>query len=341
MASFYTKNGKTRVHIRRKSLPKPITKLFNNEAEARIWAANKEAEISSGTFSDDSILKRTTVGDLIDRHIDEIDKIKPISKTKHGNLMRCKEGLGHIPLSTLSSVHIVEHCKRRREAITGATMRVELTFLSGVFKIAKSMWGIPWKVDPIADARPTLNLLNLTSSAKQRDRRPTSDELIDIERYFEYNPLVRIPMNAIISFAIDSCMRLGEIVRLRFNDIDHNKKTIIVRDRKHPTDKLGNNQVVPLLGRTYEIVCKQRELPGDLIFPYNPDSVGSAFAKACKRRKIVDLHFHDLRHEGVSRLFEQGYRIEQVSIVSGHRDWANLKRYTNIKPESLHPAVKM
>ena len=51
---------------------------------------------------------------------------------------------------------------------------------------------------------------------------------------------------------------------------------------------------------------------------------------------IPDLHFHDLRHEGVSRMFEAGYAIQQVAVVSGHKSWNQLKRYTQIKPESLH-----
>lgn len=51
--------------------------------------------------------------------------------------------------------------------------------------------------------------------------------------------------------------------------------------------------------------------------------------------KIKDLRFHDLRHEGISRLFEQGYQIQEVSMVSGHRDWGSLKRYTNLRPEDL------
>jgi site-specific recombinase XerD len=48
------------------------------------------------------------------------------------------------------------------------------------------------------------------------------------------------------------------------------------------------------------------------------------------------LHFHDLRHEGVSRLFEAGYQIQEVAIVSGHKDWAQLKRYTQLKAKDLH-----
>jgi site-specific recombinase XerD len=51
---------------------------------------------------------------------------------------------------------------------------------------------------------------------------------------------------------------------------------------------------------------------------------------------IIDLHFHDLRHEGTSKLFEEGYQIQQVALVTGHKDWRHLRRYTNLKPEDLH-----
>jgi integrase len=72
------------------------------------------------------------------------------------------------------------------------------------------------------------------------------------------------------------------------------------------------------------------------IFPYNGKSIGTAFRRQCKDLKIEDLHFHDLRHEGTSRLFEVGFSIEQVALVTGHKDWKMLRRYTHIKPETLH-----
>jgi integrase len=72
------------------------------------------------------------------------------------------------------------------------------------------------------------------------------------------------------------------------------------------------------------------------IFPYNGKSIGTAFRRQCKDLKIEDLHFHDLRHEGTSRLFEAGFSIEQVALVTGHKDWKMLRRYTHIKPETLH-----
>jgi site-specific recombinase XerD len=54
---------------------------------------------------------------------------------------------------------------------------------------------------------------------------------------------------------------------------------------------------------------------------------------------IPNLHFHDLRHEGTSRLFEEGFEIQQVALVTGHKDWRHLRRYTNLRPEDLHSAA--
>ncbi|WP_300183149.1 tyrosine-type recombinase/integrase [Bradyrhizobium sp.] len=72
------------------------------------------------------------------------------------------------------------------------------------------------------------------------------------------------------------------------------------------------------------------------IFPYNGRSIGAAFRRQCNDLKTGDLHFHDLRHEGTSRLLEAGFSIEQVALVTGHKDWKMLRRYTHIKPETLH-----
>ena len=68
----------------------------------------------------------------------------------------------------------------------------------------------------------------------------------------------------------------------------------------------------------------------------NGRSAGTAFRRACQELNIEDLHFHDLRHEGTSRLFEAGFTIEQVAMVTGHKDWKMLRRYTHLRPEQLH-----
>ena len=67
------------------------------------------------------------------------------------------------------------------------------------------------------------------------------------------------------------------------------------------------------------------------IFPYSTDAINAAFTRACQFLAIDDLHFHDLRHDGVSRLFEMGATIPQAASVSGHRSWSSLKRYAHLR----------
>jgi integrase len=141
-------------------------------------------------------------------------------------------------------------------------------------------------------------------------------------------------------------MRQDEICRLTWRDVDTATRTVIIRDRKDPRTKSGNHQRVPLLNATgidaWQLLQEQAKASGnrDRVFPYNGRSVGTAFRRACRELGIDDLHFHDLRHEAASRLFEAGFAIEHVALVTGHRDWKMLKRYTHLRPEDLHRIVR-
>ena len=90
----------------------------------------------------------------------------------------------------------------------------------------------------------------------------------------------------------------------------------------------------------YDSIALLREqqalgLGGDRVNPYNARSLGAAFRGACQELCIEDLHFHDLRHEATSRLFEAGFDIPEVSLVTGHKDWKMLRRYLNLRPDQL------
>jgi integrase len=164
-------------------------------------------------------------------------------------------------------------------------------------------------------------------------------------RAFETNRFQIIPVGRIIRLAVATAMRQDEINRIERADFDPQKKMLLVRDRKDPRRKSRNNQRIPLLDVTGYDACaiieqQQRCVSGigGRIFPYNGRSVGTAFRRQCRDLKIEDLHFHDLRHEGTSRLFEAGFSIEQVSLVTSHKDWKMLRRYAHLKPEALHNA---
>jgi integrase len=150
-------------------------------------------------------------------------------------------------------------------------------------------------------------------------------------------------MSRIIKFAIATAMRQEEICRVTWRDLNGRTKMLIIRDRKDPREKKGNDQRIPLLAVSgYDalaLIEEQRAFRGnedDRIFSYMHKSAGTAFTRTCRDLGIVDLHFHDLRHEGMSRLFEAGFAIQQVALVAGHKDWKMLRRYTDIRPETLH-----
>ncbi len=92
---------------------------------------------------------------------------------------------------------------------------------------------------------------------------------------------------------------------------------------------------MPLLGEAWEIARRQPASDDGRLFPVEPGTLSKYFTEACRVLAIPDLHLHDMRHEGTSRLFEAGYAIEQAALVTGHKDWRNLKRYTQLRPEDL------
>jgi integrase len=100
---------------------------------------------------------------------------------------------------------------------------------------------------------------------------------------------------------------------------------------KHPGDKIGNNVWCNLTTEAIAFI-KAQPKTGERIFPYSTESISAAFTRACKTLGIKGLHFHDLRHEGASWLFEKGgLDIPQVSLITGHRGWSSLQRYSHIR----------
>lgn len=333
MASIIKIGASWRAQVRRKGF-KPITESFPTKAMAQKWATKIESEIDSKKYQDGRGLADISLEKLIDRYIEEIGAEKTFGKNKAAVLASLKQNLGDLNLSELTDDRLTRYVKdRRASGAGGVTINIDLTYLGTVLKTARQLWKIPVSLDPVTVARANMGHLGISTRSNERDRRPTSDEIKRLCAYFDDRS--ELPMRDIINFAIATAMRLSEIVGLRWENLNRKDKTIVIKDRKHPRQKKGNDQEVPLLGDAYKIALRQPQ-DGDLIFPYKAETISTIFPRACTELKIVDLHFHDFRHEGVSRLFEQGYMIEQVALVSGHRDWKMLARYTQIKAKDLH-----
>jgi hypothetical protein len=138
-------------------------------------------------------------------------------------------------------------------------------------------------------------------------------------------------------FAIETCMREGEIAALQRPDIDSKKGTIKIRKSKTDRHQKIKGRVIPLSKRAKEIILQlPPRLDGSLFGYRNAAAISSKWGRESKKLGLVDLHFHDFRHEGISQLFDLGWGIEQVAAVSGHTDWKSLAIYTHLNVGKLN-----
>jgi len=336
MASIRKREGSWVAEIRRTG-HKSVSKSFPTKSLASEWARKLESEMDASQYRDSRSLNSITFGDLIDRYTEEIGAVRPFGKNKAAVLKAVKAALGTVPLSALTADRLGKYVDARRTGgAGGVTVGIDLTYIGGILKTASAIWKMPVNQTAVSDARARLAHLGVSTKSRERTRRPTASEIEQLCEHFRAKgSRQRVPMVDVIQFAVATAMRLGEIIGLKWADLNEADRTIIIRDRKHPTEKEGNDQEVPLLGNAFDIVLRQSRV-GERIFPITEGTVSTLFPRACNKLGIDDLKFHDLRHEGVSRLFELGYSIEQVALVSGHRDWKMLARYTQIRAKDLH-----
>jgi len=317
---------------------------LETHAQAKSWADSIEDDIADMKASGVMSAKGETIATLVDRYRREMFAVRPWGRSKDADLLRIKKDLGGIAVSALTAHHITAHFRKRFEEGAGrVVLSSQIGYLVGVLETARTLWHLNVPLQAAKDARTALAKIRLVGKAQQRDRRVSDAEIAKLVALFNTWGTSSIPMADLTRFALASGMRVSEVCRLRWDDLNETDKTVLIRDRKHPSEKLGNNMRVPLLDATatgldaFKIVKAQPRVDGEpRIFPFNSRSVSCYFTEAVTKLKLGDLHLHDLRHEAISRLFAAGYGIQEVALVSGHRDWHMLRRYTHVKAADLH-----
>lgn len=313
------------------------SQTFDRKQTAQAWIKRREAELAAPGAIERATRKGATIKEMVDRYLGEYEKIRPLGKTKRATLKAIGETwLGEVVDQDISSQILVDYARWRMEPEGGGikpqTVSNDLAHLGAVLSVAKPAWG--YAVDPHAmgDARKVLRKMGMVAKSVERDRRPTKAELDRLlEHFFEMQQRrpSSINMPKVVAFALFSTRRQEEITRIRWDDLDERRQSVLVRDMKNPGQKLGNDVWCHLPDEAWAILQSMpRGCPE--IFPYNGDSISASWTKACKLLGISDLHFHDLRHDGISRLFEMDWDIPRVASVSGHRDWNSLRRYTHL-----------
>lgn len=312
------------------------SQTFERKQTAQAWIRKRETELAQPGGLERAQRQGATVRQMIGRYLEQYGGA--LGRTKEATLKAIGETwLGDLQDRDLTSQRLVEYGQWRMGAEGGGvqaqTVGNDLSHLAAVLSIARPAWG--YEIDPHAmgDARRVLKKMGLVSKSKERDRRPEPQELDRLlEHFFEMQQRrpTSINMPKVIAFAIFSTRRQEEITRIRWDDLDERRQAVLVRDMKNPGQKIGNHVWCHLPDEAWAIL-QSMPRQGERIFPYNGDSISAAFTRACHFLGLEDLHFHDLRHDGVSRLFEMDWDIPRVASVSGHRDWNSLRRYTHLR----------
>ena len=276
--------------------------------------------MSRKRFVDTREAESTTLAEALERYEREVSKQKKGARQEKTRIKVWSESkYGSKSLAEMRSSDLAEYRDARlAEGVSTNTVRLSLALISHLYTVAIKDWGIEGLNNPVAKLR-------MPKGSRERDRRPTSAELT---RVLKAAADIHHEMPAVIEIAIETAMRRSELLTLRRENVK--AKHALLEDTKN-----GSRRLVPLSLRARTLI---ESLPARIdgsVFSLAPHSVSQYFLRACRAAGVEDLHFHDMRHEGTSRLFEKGLSIMEVASITGHKTMSMLKRYTHLCPDAL------
>jgi integrase len=235
--------------------------------------------------------------------------------TQGGSSTRCPPNC-QSKLSEPLVAHFAAYRDDRLKEVKPATLKRQLGPIHHMFEIARDEWGLPIRQNPVGK-------LKLKGTDKRRERRLRDGEL---DKLLCAAGRCRSQLIAsIIRFAVETGMRRSEILSIRSEHVDV-KNRALLRETKN-----GEPRTIPL---TKAALALLQPLMGEMddddhLFPMTGNAFRLVWERVKKRAGIVDLRFHDLRHEAISRFFEKGLTTPEVALISGHRDTRMLLRYSH------------
>jgi integrase len=232
-------------------------------------------------------------------------------------------GIADIPIVSLTAQALAEYRDERLALSSNSTVRNDLSLIRRTLETARREWGydLPTNV---------ASLVKLPKPGPARNRRLRPGEYEKLEWVLRDHPL----MWAFVRFAIESAMRRGEILAMTWQHVDLAARMVHI-----PQTKTGTPRTIPLTDGGLEVLESLNPV-GERVFNLDSPAIRWAWVKACNEARIDDLRFHDLRHEGVSRLFEMELMVPEVAMISGHKTASMLFRYTHLQPLELADKLK-
>jgi integrase len=325
MSTIRKRGAKWQVQVRVKGSPSASRSFFSKQ-DAQKWARQIEAEADRrGLPADRSLLDTLTLKDLLIRYRDSVVTSKRGSEIETiiiNAFLRYPSA--RLPLSRITPAHFAEYRDHRLQKVKASTLLRELGIISHAFETARRDWALPIIANPVrAITKPATDV--------GRTRRLAACEYEEIKLASRRCRNRLIPV--LVDFALETGMRQGELLSAKWSDLNIETRLLHI-----PITKNGHARTIPLSKAAIALLVDHRskQTPStNLIFPLSARSVKLAWKRLTKRAKIENLHFHDLRHEAISRFFERGLSIPEVALISGHRDMRTLFRYTHLKAEDV------
>lgn len=317
MASISKRNGKYHVRVRAKGV-RTQCKTFSTKADAVSWAREADRAAEKGLIADADC----TVYQLLERYQREVSSKKRGRDVEKYRIKTLRtSSLANIHLSKLKPFHIADYKDHRSKKVSGGSVKRELVILSHALSVAMIDWGYNLQGNPC-------QMIRKPSEGRPRSRRLEGDEynrLIGSCRQSE-NPYLA----PLVELAIETAMRRGELLSIRWEDVFIDKRIIHL-----PMTKNGESRDIPLSTRAIDILEGLPKSSSELLFPIHIEALKGLWKRACKRTGIEDLRFHDLRHEATTRFFEKGLNVMEVAAITGHKDLRMLQRYTHLDARKL------
>ena len=323
MATIRRRGDKWQVQVRHQG-QRAISRSFHLRRDAQVWARQIELQADRNELPPDpKALQRITLADLVRRYRDTIS----VKKRGHDReLYILTPFLAHRlcsrRLSELRSDDFAAYRDERLREVLPATVKRQTAVLRHLFEIARDEWGLPIRENPVGK-------LKFMDADQRRERRLRPGEF---ERLLEAASACRNPLiEPIVRLAVETGMRRGEILAIRNEDIDTKNRCLLIGKTKN-----GHPRIIPLTQEAIALLhfCMTETKQG-LLFPISANAFRLSWERLKKRTGIEDLHFHDLRHEAISRFFEMGLTVPEAAMISGHKDARMLLRYTHAVREAV------
>lgn len=319
------------VQVRRKGFP-VVTKTFISRADAELWGQTIESEMGRGVFVDRTEAESTTLLTALARYEAEVTVRKDGSVQERKRIQQWNASpLASRSLASLRGADFAKWRDARLKVVSISTLRKDLAVISHLFTVARKEWGMAVQ-NPISD-------IQLPTEDNSRSRRFEAGEELRL-----LNCLAPVKgrspwMVPLVQFAVETAGRQSELLALLWSDIDIDRSTARLRgaarlDGKSRMKNKSQYRDVPLSSAAKAILAGLPRSISGRVFPISAPVVMNAFKCACKRAEIADMVFHDLRHEGTSRLADR-LAMHELMKVTGHSSTKMLGRYYHPKIEDL------